>query len=230
MVACFLPAIFAETKTFTMKQRLLLIIVLFVIAASANAQIQKGAIVLGGQLGFSSQSSKSTQNTSKTIGFGISPAFGKAIKENLVIGGDINYSYNKNEPGVAVVQKSNSYGLGFFVRKYKELGKGFYLFGQTRLGGSYQKQTTKNNVQPSGNVETKGSFFQLAIYPGLAYSISKKLQLEAGFNNLGYIQYDHSKQTYGPTPNDSIKTNSFSLGSSLSNFSGLTIGFRVVLN
>ena len=85
---------------------------------AARAQIKKGAVLLGGQLGVSAQTGKNDflQSESTSSGFGISPAFGKAIKENLVIGGDFDFSYNKNSQSNNYSQTSYNYGIGFFVR------------------------------------------------------------------------------------------------------------------
>jgi hypothetical protein len=117
-----------------------------------------------------------------------------------------------------------------FLRKYKELGKGFYLFGQARAGGYYDNRDFNSTQFPSSSNTIKGYSIQLAVYPGLAYGISKKFQLETGFNNLAYLQFDHSKATYPGNTSPTSISNGVSLGSSLSNFSGLTIGFRVLLN
>jgi hypothetical protein len=43
-----------------------------------------------------------------------------------------------------------------------------------------------------------------------------------------YLQFSHSKQTALPASNWSAVTNNFSAGSSLSNFSGLKVGFRIL--
>jgi hypothetical protein len=152
------------------------------------------------------------------------------VKDNLIIGGGIIFTYGKSESHNTYAQQVNGYGIGFFVRRYKELGKGFYVFGQTRAGVSYNKQQNNDGQVPVTNYTGKGYGVQIAVYPGVAYTVGKRLQLEAGFNNLAYIQFDHLATTYNGTVNPSSKTNNFSLGSSLSNFSGITIGFRVLLN
>ena len=109
------------------------------------------------------------------------------------------------------------------------MGKDFYLFVQSRLGMGLGNSKTTDAVQAANNSKSNGYNVQLTIYPGIAYSLTKKFQLEAGFNNLAYVQFSHAKQT-AASNNQSVATNSFSLGSSLSNFARLTIGFRVLLN
>lgn len=202
-------------------------LIVLVIASTANGQIKKGAVLLGGNIGFSTQKTDDPFNTAqKTTNFVISPAFGRAVKENLIVGFDLNYSYYKNESNIPNIQTTNGYGLGVFIRRYKELGKGFYLFGQGRIGGTYNN--TKNDIHlpaPPSEYQVKGFSIDAGIYPGIAYAVSNKLQLETGFNNLVYASYSHTNNE-----GTDLKTNSFAIGSSLSNFSGLTIGFRVLLN
>jgi outer membrane receptor for ferrienterochelin and colicin len=94
-----------------------------------------------------------------------------------------------------------------------------------RAGGTYNSGEIHDFISSVNSKISKGYDIQIAVYPGLAYNVSKKLQLEAGFNNLGYLQFSHSKQT---ATNWSAVTNNFSAGSSLSNFSGLTVGFRIL--
>jgi len=205
--------------------------------AGLHAQIKKGAIFLGGQIGFSTNKTNNEQTSpvnppydTKSTNFAFSPVFGKAVKDNLIVGADIKYVNNKYQTDYPQDQKTNSYGLGFFVRKYKDLGKGFYLFGQARAGASYNTQKYYNTVTTVANSLTKGYTIQLAIYPGIAYSVSSRLQLEAGFDNLGFLEFDHSRETFPPTAGSYAVTNGFSAGSSLSSFSGFTIGFRYILN
>ena len=215
-----------------MQKRILLAVFTVTVATAVNAQIKKGGLLLGGQLSFSSQKNESTApNAYATTNnsFFISPAFGRAIRENLIIGFDLLYSHGKYQATPNVRQLSDSYGAGFFIRKYKELGKGFYLFGQARAGGSYNRQHYTDFIQGGNNSSAKGFTAQLGIYPGVAYAVSKKMQLEAGFSNLAAIRYEYLKQT--PSGNTATYTSSnFSFSSSLSSFAGPTIGFQVLLN
>jgi len=207
-----------------------ILLVLFLICSTvfyASAQIKKGAILLGGQLGFSGAKTEyqltpgsSTKNTS----FYVSPVFGKAVKDNLVIGADISFGYGRYENENTNEQNNTTYGAGFFIRQYKELGKGFYLFGQGRLGGYYMRQEQTILQPPAGETLQKSYNIQLSFYPGIAYSATRKLQLEAGLNNMVAVQYNHS-------PGPATKGNSFSLNTSLNSaMSNFTIGFRVFLN
>lgn len=65
-----------------MKKIYLTIVTVSLLVCSSNAQIKKGSIFLGGDIGGSIQKTKSEGVTNnKQNGINISPVFGKAIKE-----------------------------------------------------------------------------------------------------------------------------------------------------
>jgi hypothetical protein len=212
------------------KKILLAAFIGLIVATQSNAQIKKGAILLGGQLGFSySDNNSGVGDDTKTTSFNFSPAVGKAIKENLVIGVDLNFVAGSSKTGSSSQTSPKTYGAGFFARQYKNLGKGFYFFGQGRAGFNYNQTTsTYNNTIPPVSQNYTGYNIGLTVYPGVSYAVSNKFQLEMALNNLAYLQYTHSKQT--ETYNPDIKSDNFQLGSSLSSLSGLVIGFRFLLN
>ncbi|HLK27610.1 MAG TPA: outer membrane beta-barrel protein [Puia sp.] len=200
----------------------------------AQSQINKGSIFLGGQINFYVQSTSSAttghaEQTTNSIG--IVPSIGKAIKDNLIVGVDLLYSHYNNQAPVAVDQNNNSFGAGVFMRRYISLGKNFYVFGQGRFGGSYNTSKTNLNV-PVVSDDIKGFSFDLGFYPGISYQISKRLQLETGFNNLFDINFQHSKDIQTDTGSGTViksNTNTFSLLTSLNNLASFTLGFRVLL-
>lgn len=201
---------------------------------SSLAQIKKSSVFLGGNVGFSSYMSTNTTNNlnnNKLTGISISPVIGKAVKENLIVGFDLSYGYNKNDNiGNADVTINKNYGLGFFVRKYKPLGKSdFSIFLQGRLGAGYS--TRLRNYNTIYKDEFNQFIIDASLYPGISYNVSKKLQIEAGFNNLVGISYSSGKgEVTGQSPR-SYSQKVFSLSSSLNNFnSALSLGFRLLLN
>lgn len=68
-------------------------------------------------------------------GFLVMPMFGKAIKENLIAGWYLIYSYRRVQIHYSFVDKLRNYGSGFFMRKYKQPGSGFYLFTEANASG-----------------------------------------------------------------------------------------------
>jgi len=223
-----------------MKIKILLsvFITLIVFSQKTNAQFGKGTIWLGGQVGFytnNAQTLNGTNYSSKSNSLMLAPAVGIAVKNDLIEGVDVLYqhiSYSNNlDTFPSSNSHSNNYGIGFFVRKYASLGKGFYLFGQGRLGTTY---LTQNSDQQNANssYSSKGFNIGLGFYPGIAYQISKRFQLETGFNDLFVMQYQHTdyKETNTGSSSNESKSNSFSVGSSLSSLSSFTIGFRYLIS
>ena len=193
----------------------------------AQAQIKKGSIFLGGDIGGVTQKTESGSNTSKQSGFFISPVFGKAIKENLVLGTDLLYGHNKYESGGE--QTISTYGIGVFLRKYKAIGSsGFYIFLQGRAGYRF----TNNKLEgPATYVNVaKNHTASLSIYPGLSYAVSKRLHLETGFNSLVSVNYFTETAETGNPVTSSTKTSGLNISSSLNNISNLYLGFRVLLS
>lgn len=211
------------------------IITLFLIATlgfcfTSRAQIKKGSIFLGGDIGGSSQKTKSSGITTNTqSSLTLSPVIGIAVKDDLVVGGDAGYVFFSNKPGLSYSEfKQKDYSLGVFVRKYKPLGKSnFFIFLQARLGGDYN--SIEQNL-PSERDITKGFSIGINAYPGISYAISKRLYLETGFNNLVSLDYSFQKEEQSGGVVNVAKTKGFGISSSLNNASYLYIGFRLFLN
>lgn len=191
----------------------------------ANAQIKKGDMLLGGSLGFNSQNIKPDGPANNSTAINVSPSFGIATKDNLLVGFNLVYSHIKSDNAQSPTQRADAYGAGFFVRRYKLLGSGFSLFGEGNFMGTYNHQ--KNYYYP-GASDSKGYSLNLGFYPGVAYAISPHVQLETGFQNLAYAQYGHTKTTGGTAD---VKENDFRLGAGLSSsLGGFVVGFKWLLN
>jgi hypothetical protein len=217
-----------------MKKYLLLFSIASLCMITSQAQIKKGAIFLGGDISGGYSNTKSADTTyRKNDGINIGITYGKAIRENLVFG--VAFSANINTQKYmfnnGARQKTSGYSGGIFLRKYKQLGSsGFYIFANSNLGASFSKYINETLTYPSS---TKTTTISVTAYPGISYSVSRRFQLETGFNNFASISYYHEKSvnTYqdGMLLNE-FKTNGFNAGVSLNNLSSLYLGFRVLLN
>jgi hypothetical protein len=217
------------------KYTLLFLFTTFSLTQAMQAQIKKGSVFLGGDIGGSTQTTK--RNGTKVgsqDGFTILSVFGKAIRENLILGGEAGFSLynNKNNdlnPGTNSKQKNNSYQAGVFVRKYKLIGKsGFSMFLQGRLGFYYLSNEYSSSYQATDKIKryTTG----ISAYPGISYTVSKRLQLETGFNNLLNLNYFTENREIGGSLGYTDKTNGIGFSSSINNISSLYLGFRLLLN
>jgi hypothetical protein len=195
----------------------------------ASAQVKKGSVLLGGDFSGSSQRTKAGETIlNRRNGITFTPVLGKAIRDNKIVGGNISFTfYEDNNSGVPDYRQQQ-YGLGVFLRKYKQVGNsGFSVFLQSRLDFSYG---VFESTGPASNTdETKRYGISLGANPGLSFTISKKLQLESGFNNIVNLGFYHDKRTMKGTTTSIHHTNGFNIGSSLFNPSGIYLGFRLLL-
>ncbi|HTI94343.1 MAG TPA: outer membrane beta-barrel protein [Puia sp.] len=218
-----------------MKKILLSSLAVFITLLS-HAQIKKGTVFIGGNINFLHQSGKTDDSiyiaANPATNFSFSPSVGWAIKDNLVFGIDLGYGYQKdsyNYPGPAYYNKLNSYSGGVFLRKYKTLGSGFYLFGQTDLGFTYTK--TDHSAGRAAPDQTKTSTVGLSFYPGVAYRLSSHWQLETGLPGLAHITYSHINETNYPTPASEAhaSSNSFNAGTTLGSYFQFSVGILYVI-
>jgi hypothetical protein len=223
-------------------KKLYLAVNLLFIGFFSRAQINQGTILLGGGLNFSSSKQSSyvggvpsgTPPLKATL-VAIQPSAMKAIGANLLWGINLDFSYQAQPNGYDL--HYNEYGIGTFLRKYKPLGGGFYLFGQSSLEFTYGDQRTS---YPPGYAdsysETKDAIVSLGFSPGVAYAINPRWQVEVLLSGLFYADYAHDTETDivvnypGPGSTNLEKTNGFDFGSNLSSgLMELTIGIHYVI-
>jgi len=214
-----------------MKKNLLtfgLVLAFSLSAYLSSAQIGKGANLLGGSISFTSQTNKfgtaAQEQTNKY--FFVSPSWGKALRQNLVVGADVAYGNDKVK---ASDSKKNMYGAGVFARKYHNFGaSGFYFFAQARLGTQFSHATGRYNPDNSSHdAKEKMTNISLGLQPGISYALTPRLHLETGLNNLLYVGYSNLEVKAGSTIVQRQK--SFSAGVSLANDLQWNMGFRFLL-
>jgi hypothetical protein len=210
----------------------------------SQAQISKGTILLGGDFNFGTSSIKTStegvtpvtpSTTTKNTGFSVSPSIAKAIKDNLVLGVDLGVGYTSEASNPNY--KQNDYDLGVFMRNYKYLGSRFYFFFETRLGFTYSDFTQDDSTFAPSHVDTKSFGINLGLSPGVAYSLSRRWQLEAEFPDVVYAEYNYSKENYVYPP-QGIQPNQpeqhqvgslFNISSSLTSSFYLEVGLRYMI-
>ncbi len=216
-----------------MTRILLTVLIVFSFSFIANAQFNKGAVLLGGQLYY--YQNKVTNgvptNTNNQSGdFQIS--IGKAIKPDAIFGLNLGYSpssyanyYVGN--GTPVKYKNDIYSIGIFYRKYYTIGKEFYFFGEA--GGNYSGGPASGRDSLGNKILTGStSGGNLSLMPGISYRISKKFMLDLSLPNLFYVNYNSTKST---VQSQTSTSSQFSISTSLSStpLEALAIGFRLVL-
>ncbi|WP_462281597.1 outer membrane beta-barrel protein, partial [Salinivirga cyanobacteriivorans] len=168
-----------------MKKSILLIITM-VAFIGVNAQIN-----IGGSVGFSVSNSESTTDGTSVDGpsntnIRLLPEVEYMLAENLSIGGQIGFSFNKTN------DDANDYESSLFMfeiapygRMYFPLGENIELFGEGGIG--FARGTEKITVGSTTNDGNTYTDFSLGVAPGLRYAISEKLKLELRAGYLGYM-------------------------------------------
>jgi hypothetical protein len=148
---------------------------------SANAQIQRGNVMLGGDLA----DVRLGLDNAKVFSFSVSPKAAWFIQDNVALGGYVNL-------GVSTAKASNTtftYGVGGLGRYYT--GSDAPLLRHGRVFGEANIGIGGVNVSNTGN-NTNGLDFGFG--PGFAYFVTPSVGLETllkyngvgGFGNAGY--------------------------------------------
>ena len=86
---------------------------------------------------------------------------------------------------------------------------------------------------PHTDYDSKGNSVGLNVTPGIAYNLTRSIQLEAGLQNLLYISYGTNKETpKDPATGIHYKQTNFNVGTSLNpvSFNSIFVGIRFMLN
>jgi hypothetical protein len=225
-----------------MKQRIVLSLV-FVCAfmVTTRAQISKGAVWVGGTIGYS-QSKMDYKDTGvkdqKTSSLNVSPSIGLVVKDNLVVGISLIYNQSKQENnGTVMESNTKSYGGNIFVRQYIPVISRLYLFGEASAGyvstkGDGTQEDYVNGSYVKVKTSSKGWSTGLNVTPGLAFAITKKFQIETSLNSLFNVGYGKMKYS-ADKPNSSYyqnqTTDTFTAGIFTDGKVQLNIGCRFLL-
>lgn len=175
-----------------MKKITLALFSMLFIFCAAQAQINKGSVLVGGSVGVISEKSDAQKNTQVNI----SPSLGVALRQNLIGGVFLNYGSVKNNGAIYSPSRQHSYGGGVFLRKYNPLGRGFYFFWEPRIGYYYAYSKSPINGPISTDFDiTKTNSVYLGLGAGVSYAISKKFQLELSLPQVVNASYGTLKET-----------------------------------
>jgi hypothetical protein len=222
---CDSAVIFVATKFLFMKKIYLLLCANFFVVSIVNAQITKGSLWLGGNVGFSSAKNGNGEN-SKTSSYSISPSIGIAVKQNTIIGVLANFTHYHFQDSFSD-QVSSSQGGAIFLRQYWQIISRFYAFGHFAAGYTYSNQT--NETQNTKN-EVKGWTVGLSASPGIAFSANRWFQLEAWLSNLFNVSYSNRNyKTTSSSSQSSYDSHSITSGINLDNAGAFNLGVRFLI-
>ena len=140
---------------------------LFTMLCAANAQTQKGNLLVGANI---SNFTFNFQEGSNSFGFQITPKVGFFIKDNIALGPTLTLGLLTGND----VSTTFTYGVGAFGRYYvsdksTEVVKGSRFFFEANAGF--------NGINVSGGENTNGIGFGFG--PGLAWFLTENVGLEA---------------------------------------------------
>ncbi|WP_111709507.1 outer membrane beta-barrel protein [Lutibacter citreus] len=187
--------------------------ILFAQEKDKTLTIKQGTWNFGGGISLSVNNNESIREngnlTGENLGFTITPKFGYAINNNLVIGLGTGYSYNKsssdfnNDDAAENEQKIYSFSLIPYIKKHFGIGEKVSI----NLQGNFEYTRNWNDVFENNSSEYnyKSNNYFIGIRPGITYFINKNFALEAQAGSLGY---SHTKSEQNNRSN-STKSNSF---------------------
>jgi hypothetical protein len=210
-----------------MKKFFLYILLFFALTSTTHAQLTKGTVLTGIDLGAATTRSESSRPYDyKTTNLLLAPTVGLVIKDNTLMGMSVSYGRSKNEYETSSI-KTDHYGAGAYYRRYMPLGKKFFLFGQA--GAGYAAIDKEETFQ-TGRTNSRESVLSLGLSPGVAYTITKRFQLETGLGSMLGLQYQWDQVTNSyPSGQYGAKRSGVNVFANASPLSELYIGIRLVL-
>jgi hypothetical protein len=201
-------------------------------ATIGYAQINKGAVVIGGSLNlnFANTDSNITDiivsGRQKSINSSIHPATGVFLSENWQVGGGFEYSHSSNTyyysyySGGDLIeswqkQKSDLYLINVFVTRYIQIKNGLYF----NISCDINAGTGKVNYYAENFEDRTYDRFVVGIniYPGLTYFLSNRWGITASMGELYAKRQTTNNEDLDQdakivTAGFSLKANTFSIG------------------
>ncbi len=222
-------------------KRILIAISIITISSSLNAQVQKGAILIGGSFSYSG-SSDTNEFSVRNSGFindefkrnfiAARPQIGFFTTESILLGIGLTYEYSflkhhnsfNGIPNTPFIQKSNIIFINPYLTKFSRLVDKLYFTTSVNLLAGIGEEKFGEN----GEVETNIFEFRINITPGLTYFISDKWALRSSIGQLFYNRKQEKLTTdIGLSEDPKNINNNYGLRLSFNTF---TIGFQYYLN
>jgi hypothetical protein len=159
--------------------------------SNSYAQLEKGRMYLGANVGFTSGTSKNTSGNNTASGstssFSLLPNFGYFVAPNMSVGLGIGFAQEKSKPSNTQTNTTNTFVIAPHFRYWVPTSsEQFVFFVQAQLGvGS---GTRKSETTGTGSVTTEFdiSNFEFFVSPNFAYFPTKSWGIEFGFRGIGY--------------------------------------------
>ncbi|MBW1654396.1 outer membrane beta-barrel protein [Flavobacterium quisquiliarum] len=169
-------------------KKMLLILALSVFGF-ANAQ--KGTILVGGNIGYTSTNREFQTSKDKNNQFNFSPRVGYQFNNNWTVGGEFVVASSKSEFEGITESKINNFKAGAFLRYSVPLNETFSVFAD--LGAGFQSEKNKV-IAALGESESKADGLYAGVTPALFINMKKGFGLNFSIGGLGYetLSYDNN--------------------------------------
>lgn len=222
-----------------MKRFLLVLLVFQFYTLAANAQIQKGSIMLGGAFNFQNTQTNfdskyqpqsfSSNSTVSSNSFSFNPQVGYTLDNNWMIGTRLILNSSKSTTEVTnnndgditngtEIRKGFTYGIGFFTRKYFPFNDHLAAFGAINANISKLNNQVKStsNLQDDFEVEGDYTAFGSSLQAGLTCFPKNWLAIEL-YTDL--LQFSRTSQKQdNDSQNSNTVNNGFSSGLNTASF------------
>jgi outer membrane protein W len=202
-------------------KRILAVCALALTAGYVQAQTTAGRMMIGGNVGYTTQESEITMGDQKSKTLNINPQVGYFVADNLAVGLQVSYYNQKNnypdpfDTDGETENKYNSTSLLPFVRYYIFTPNEKFAFYAEALAGIGFTTTDNEGFDE----KIKGRSFTAQLSPGFSYFFNEKWALDLALSGISYWSID--RDTDLDREND--KSSQFTFG-----VSSLTpsLGFR----
>lgn len=175
----------------------MLLILALAMVSYANAQ--KGTVLVGGNVGYTSENIDQQTDERKSNSFTFSPKVGYQFHENWTVGAEFALATSKST-ALDTESKYKNLRVGAFVRYTVPLNETFSVFAD--LGAGFQNRTNKNYQNNVLLSDSKADGFYTNLTPSLFINMKKGFGLNFSIGGIEYqtLSYD----------SDDTKYNSFS--------------------
>jgi len=185
-----------------MKKLLLSVVAVAGLVYGANAQTEKGKVILGGNVGFNS--TKVEGAAKSDVSFSVVPSVGYFVDNNFAIGTGVGYNYNKQ---VSENTLNQAFVVAPFGRYYVGLSDQFKFFGQLSVPMAFGNNKIVNDNGDTGAKVASTTSIGVNIAPGFAFFPTKRIGIEVSVNGLGYNNLNVKNEITG----GEVSSNSFGL-------------------
>lgn len=167
------------------------ILVMAALAICSFANAQKGTILVGGNIGYTSDKSEFQNGEATASEFSFSPRVGYQFHENWTVGGEFTVSSSNADNGL-IEEKYNAFKLGAFVRYSVPLSQTFSVFAD--MGAGFQNSKYKEYGPGNDFAKSKADGMYVGVTPALFINMKKGFGLNFSIGGLGYetLSYDNN--------------------------------------